>query len=70
MVAILDPRIKTRFYGKNFLNALPECRETQKLEEVHEFFNPKNRDYHTKNSQRQHLFAQIIHQDFLLPVLP
>ena len=39
MVAILDPRIKTRSYGKSFLDALPECQETQRLEEVQKFFS-------------------------------
>ncbi len=38
MVAILDPRIKTRFYGKSFLESLPECRQVDKLEDVEKFF--------------------------------
>jgi len=38
MVALLDPRIKIRFYGKRFLEALPECRQTSDLEEVKRFF--------------------------------
>jgi ATP-dependent DNA helicase DinG len=25
IVVVLDPRIKTKFYGKNFLNSLPKC---------------------------------------------
>ena len=41
MVAILDPRIKTRSYGKSFLNALPECGKTQRLEEVQKFFQSR-----------------------------
>lgn len=28
-VVILDPRIYTKYYGRNFLNALPECRQVQ-----------------------------------------
>ncbi|MFH1678546.1 MAG: helicase C-terminal domain-containing protein [Candidatus Omnitrophota bacterium] len=38
MVAILDPRIKTRFYGKSFLDALPKCQQVSRLEDVKEFF--------------------------------
>jgi ATP-dependent DNA helicase DinG len=38
MVALLDPRIKTRFYGRNFLRALPECQYASTLEEVERFF--------------------------------
>jgi ATP-dependent DNA helicase DinG len=34
MVAILDPRIKTKGYGRKFLRALPECREIRSLENV------------------------------------
>ncbi|MFH1338902.1 MAG: helicase C-terminal domain-containing protein [Candidatus Omnitrophota bacterium] len=38
MVALLDPRIKTRFYGRKFLRALPECQYASTLEEVEKFF--------------------------------
>jgi ATP-dependent DNA helicase DinG len=38
MVAILDSRIKTRFYGRSFLKALPECQQVTRLEEVERFF--------------------------------
>lgn len=41
MVAILDPRIKSRFYGKSFLDALPVCQETSRLEQVQRFFFEK-----------------------------
>jgi ATP-dependent DNA helicase DinG len=34
MVAILDPRIKTKGYGRRFLNSLPKCREITSLENV------------------------------------
>lgn len=34
MVAILDPRIKTKGYGRRFLNSLPNCREITSLENV------------------------------------
>ncbi len=38
MVAILDPRLHTKGYGKMFFNSLPECMETSELEEVRKFF--------------------------------
>jgi ATP-dependent DNA helicase DinG len=34
MVAILDPRIKTKGYGRRFLNSLPKCRGISSLENV------------------------------------
>ena len=39
VVSILDPRILARHYGKNFLEALPECRITKKVKDVGDFFN-------------------------------
>ncbi|MEA3485400.1 MAG: ATP-dependent DNA helicase [Candidatus Aerophobetes bacterium] len=41
MVAILDPRLKTRHYGRMFLNSLPECRITSNLAEVERFMKMK-----------------------------
>jgi Rad3-related DNA helicase len=38
MVAILDPRLKTRRYGQTFLKALPECRPLADLQSVKSFF--------------------------------
>ncbi len=38
MVAILDPRIHTKAYGKMFINSLPKCMETNDLKEVKRFF--------------------------------
>jgi Rad3-related DNA helicase len=38
VVAILDPRIRTRAYGKRFLNALPSCPTVGDLSSVAEFF--------------------------------
>ncbi|MFH1577852.1 MAG: ATP-dependent DNA helicase [Candidatus Omnitrophota bacterium] len=38
MVAILDPRVRTRFYGRGFLEALPECQRAYTLEGVKKFF--------------------------------
>lgn len=38
LVAILDPRVKTKGYGKKFLNSLPKCRETSNLKDIESFF--------------------------------
>ncbi len=38
MVVILDPRIRTRYYGKKFLNALPQCKHIFSLEYAGNFF--------------------------------
>ena len=37
IVGILDPRIKTRYYGRSFINALPKCRHTLDVNEVKDF---------------------------------
>ncbi|MFH1904216.1 MAG: helicase C-terminal domain-containing protein [bacterium] len=37
IVGILDPRIKTRYYGRSFINALPKCRHTFDVNEVKDF---------------------------------
>lgn len=34
IVAILDPRVKTKWYGRHFLSSLPRCREINTLDEV------------------------------------
>lgn len=38
VVAVLDPRIRTRFYGRSFINALPKCNYTFDTEEINNFF--------------------------------
>ncbi|MCG2711388.1 MAG: DEAD/DEAH box helicase [Candidatus Omnitrophica bacterium] len=38
MVAILDPRIRTRRYGRSFLEALPCCGQISELEQAKSFF--------------------------------
>jgi ATP-dependent DNA helicase DinG len=38
VVAVLDPRVTTRYYGKSFLNVLPKCRYTSSISEVKSFF--------------------------------
>jgi ATP-dependent DNA helicase DinG len=42
VVAILDPRVRTRPYGALFLESLPDCRITQKLSDIAEFVSPKS----------------------------
>jgi len=41
LVAILDPRIKTKYYGRNFLRALPHCRQIFDLAPAEGFFQIK-----------------------------
>lgn len=43
VVAILDPRIKTKSYGRLFLNSLPKCQVSTKLDEVKKFYQDKKR---------------------------
>ncbi|MFC1548753.1 ATP-dependent DNA helicase [Candidatus Omnitrophota bacterium] len=38
IVAVLDPRVKTRYYGKKFLNSLPDCRQTDNIDDISSFF--------------------------------
>ena len=38
VVAVLDPRLRTRAYGSTFLASLPSCRQTSSIEEVARFF--------------------------------
>jgi len=40
VVAVLDPRIKTRRYGPEFIRALPECSRASDISRVRDFFNP------------------------------
>ncbi|MCX7957086.1 MAG: ATP-dependent DNA helicase [Endomicrobia bacterium] len=42
IISILDPRIKTKWYGKFFLETLPECPIANSFEKVEKFFNNKN----------------------------
>ncbi|MBI3008377.1 MAG: helicase c2, partial [Candidatus Omnitrophica bacterium] len=39
IVAILDPRIRTRHYGRMFLDSLPPCRQVSSLKEAEAFLN-------------------------------
>lgn len=38
VVAVLDPRIKTKHYGRSFLDVLPACRYSSDINEVKVFF--------------------------------
>lgn len=38
VVAILDPRLKTRFYGSYFLNSLSPCTVTHSIDDIRKFF--------------------------------
>jgi len=40
VVAILDPRIKSKFYGKYFLNSLPDCKKVSGIIDIKNFLNP------------------------------
>jgi ATP-dependent DNA helicase DinG len=38
VLAVLDPRLRTKIYGQQFLKSLPRCRITSRVEELEEFF--------------------------------
>jgi ATP-dependent DNA helicase DinG len=41
-VVILDPRVKTKFYGQVFLKSIPACRVINSLQELEKFFLGKH----------------------------
>jgi ATP-dependent DNA helicase DinG len=41
IVTIIDPRIKTRWYGKYFLNSLPKCKVVNDVETIKNFYKEK-----------------------------
>lgn len=43
VVAILDPRLRTKGYGRHFLKSLPECKIALSIDDIGSFIN-KNRD--------------------------
>ncbi len=43
IISILDPRLKTRWYGKYFLKSLPRCMITTDFSSVQEFFNKRKK---------------------------
>ena len=38
VVAILDPRIRTRYYGKWFIESLPECKIVNDIDSIEQFY--------------------------------
>ncbi|HYW70457.1 MAG TPA: helicase C-terminal domain-containing protein, partial [Pyrinomonadaceae bacterium] len=38
VLAVLDPRLRTKVYGQSFLKSLPRCRITSEIDELHRFF--------------------------------
>lgn len=44
IVAILDPRLKTRHYGKMFFRSLPRCEITSNLDEVRRFMEKRDQE--------------------------
>ncbi len=38
VLAVLDPRLRTKMYGQTFLQSLPPCRITSKVEEIGRVF--------------------------------
>ncbi len=38
VIAILDSRLKTKSYGRDFLNSLPKCKITSELQDVAQIF--------------------------------
>lgn len=38
IVAVLDPRISTKYYGKSFINAIPECKHIYDIGDIKDFF--------------------------------
>lgn len=41
IVAILDPRIKSKYYGKHFLNSLPDCKKVSDIKDIKNFLLQK-----------------------------
>jgi len=42
VVAVLDPRITTRYYGKSFLSDLPKCKYTSEINQVKNFLTKEH----------------------------
>lgn len=40
VLAVLDPRLRTKSYGRVFLQSLPQCRITSRIEELSQMFTP------------------------------
>ena len=39
VLAVLDPRLRTKPYGQTFLRSLPPCRVTSRVEDLADIFN-------------------------------
>ena len=48
VIAILDSRLRTKGYGKDFINSLPRCRITTELKDLDSFFE-MSRQQHLKS---------------------
>ncbi len=42
VLAVLDPRVRTKVYGQQFLKSLPPCRVTSKIDELCSVFDDKS----------------------------
>jgi ATP-dependent DNA helicase DinG len=43
VLAVLDPRLKTKMYGKTFLKSLPPCRVTSEIDELRQVFENQSK---------------------------
>lgn len=41
IVAILDPRIRSKYYGRHFLNSLPDCKKVSDIKDIKNFLLQK-----------------------------
>ncbi|MGH9958396.1 MAG: ATP-dependent DNA helicase, partial [Pyrinomonadaceae bacterium] len=41
VLAVLDPRLQTKAYGRTFLRSLPPCRVTSEIDELARIFDPE-----------------------------
>jgi len=42
VLAVLDPRLKTKSYGRLFLKSLPQCRVTSNITDIASVFEPQS----------------------------
>jgi ATP-dependent DNA helicase DinG len=52
VLAVLDPRLRTKMYGQTFLRSLPPCRITSEIEELRRVFEPEVSSFKFVNSKR------------------
>ena len=45
VLAVLDPRLRTKPYGRTFLKSLPQCRITSRIEDLASIFQPTEKEY-------------------------